>query len=161
MQRDELKKEENIVDTRSSRIAIILAEFNSDITDKLLEGAQRALGDAEVKEENIKVFRVPGSVEIPTVASAIAHADTFDAIVCLGAVIRGETSHYDYVCRIAADGIKEVGMKYRMPVMFGILTCDTLEQAQARCKPDTTNSGYQAARGAISMIQTLDEAHQV
>lgn len=145
----------NIHVPQDARIAIVTAQFNKEVTDALQQGAMKALTEQGVETDRISVFEVPGSVELPLAAAACAKSEKFSAIICLGAVIRGETDHYNHVARMAADGIEHVNVTYAVPTMFGVLTCDTQEQAQARSKDNQSNSGYQAAIGALRMIHTL------
>ena len=154
MQRNDIDTT-NIHVPQDARIAVIVAQFNKEITGALQTGAMKALHDQGVSDDRVSIFEVPGSVELPLAAAACAKSEKYAAIVCLGAVIKGETDHYDHVARIAADGIKDVNVMYAVPTLFGVLTCSTLEQAQERSKDDQSNSGYQAAIGALRMIQTL------
>lgn len=149
-----LKK--SLTSSHQRRIGIVVAEFNRDITSSLAQGAQRALKASDVKDSQVAVFWVPGSVELPLAAAVCAETKKYDAIICLGAVIKGETDHYQYVCQMAADGIRKVSLQYQIPVMFGVLTCDTLAQAQERSHPDDSNTGYQVALAALRMVETLE-----
>jgi 6,7-dimethyl-8-ribityllumazine synthase len=135
-------------------IAIVVARFNEHITSRLLEGAERAARAGDVG--NVEVFRVPGSFELPVVAQHLADTDRFDAVVCLGAVVRHETDHYTHVATQAARGIQQVALETGVPCMFGVLTCDTDEQALARAGgPGERNAGEEAMRGAIETALLL------
>jgi 6,7-dimethyl-8-ribityllumazine synthase len=133
------------------RLAIVVARFNQFITQKLLEGAQDALQRHGVAEEDVLVVWVPGSFELPVTARALAQTRRYDAVICLGAVIRGETSHYDIVAGQAASGIARAGMETGVPAIFGVLTCDNMDQAINRAGGKSGNLGYNAAVGAIEM----------
>ena len=136
-------------DARGLKFAVIVARFNSSITEKLLEGAQNALKKAGA--DGIAVFYVPGAFELPLAARKLAEAH--DGLVALGAVIRGETPHFDYVCDAAAHGLLQVSLETGKPVAFGVLTTDTLEQAEARAGGKHGNKGYDAAMTAIEMAR--------
>ena len=137
------------VDARGLKFAIVVARFNSNITDKLLEGAQEGL--AKALASDIAVFYVPGAFELPLAAQKLAKS--YDGIVALGAVIRGETPHFDYVCDAAARGLLQVSLETGTPVSFGVLTTDTLEQAEARAGGKHGNKGYDAAMTAVEMAR--------
>ena len=137
------------------KIAVIVSKFNEDVTSKLLDGALNRLEILGVTKQSITVFDVPGAVEIPLVAKLLAKTQKYDAIICLGAVIRGETGHYDFVCKQVSDGCASVMLNYEIPVIFGVLTTDNLEQALARCggnKGNKGNKGADAADAALHMI---------
>ncbi len=137
------------------RFAIVVARFNEYITSKLLEGCENTLHRHGVKPEQIDVVWVPGSFEIPTAARKIALKKSVDAIICLGCVIRGETAHYDHVCRETAKGIAEVGRRTGVPCIFGILTTENIEQAIERAGTKMGNAGRSAATAAIEMASLL------
>ncbi len=137
------------VDARGLKFAVIVARFNSGITEKLLEGAREALTKAGAS--GIEVFNVPGAFELPLAAQKLAKS--YDAIIALGAVIRGETPHFDYVAGAAANGLQQVALETGTPVSFGVLTTDTLVQAEARAGGEHGNKGYDAAMTAIEMAQ--------
>jgi 6,7-dimethyl-8-ribityllumazine synthase len=135
----------------SLRIAIVASRFNPEITDRLLAGAQEALrGNAQVT-----LIYVPGAFEIPLAAKRAALSGRFDAIVAVGCVIRGETAHFEYISHVASTGIAQVGLETGIPVTFGVLTCDTDEQAMARSEPGPENKGYHAAQAAVEMVRVL------
>ncbi|MBQ2114093.1 MAG: 6,7-dimethyl-8-ribityllumazine synthase, partial [Selenomonadales bacterium] len=129
------------------KIGIIAARFNEFITSKLLGGAMDAIVRHGGKKEDVTVAWVPGAFEIPLVAQKMANSKKYDAIICLGAVIRGSTSHYDYVCAEVSKGIAHVGMDSGIPVMFGVLTTDTIEQAIERAGTKAGNKGFDCAVG--------------
>jgi 6,7-dimethyl-8-ribityllumazine synthase len=137
------------------RFALLAARFNSSIVDALLGGALDALGRHGVAEDAIDIVRVPGSFEIPLVAQRLAGNGRYAAVVCLGAVIRGDTDHYDHVAGEAAAGVARAALATGVPVIFGILTCDTLEQAQNRAGAKAGNKGFDAALTAIEMVNLL------
>lgn len=139
------------------KVGIIVARFNEFITSKLLSGALDTLIRHEVKEENIQVAWVPGAFEIPLIASKMAESGKYDAVICLGAVIRGSTSHYDYVCNEVSKGIASVSLKSGIPVMFGVLTTENIEQAIERAGSKAGNKGSECAEGAIEMVNLIRE----
>jgi len=130
---------------------IVVSEFNSFITNRLLEGALDALSRAGATEKQIEVLRVPGSFEIPITAKKLASTGRCDAIICIGCVIRGETSHYDYVAGETSRGIQLAQLDAGVPMMFCVLTCDTLEQAIDRAGLKSGNKGFEAGLGAVEM----------
>lgn len=138
------------------RFGIVVARFNDFITERLLSGALDALVRHGVPEEAIDVVWVPGAVEIPLAAQALADSDRYHAIITLGAVIRGATSHYDYVCSMVSSGVNRVALDSGIPVIFGVLTTDTIEQAVERAGTKAGNNGAAAALGAIEMASLLD-----
>ncbi len=137
------------------RIGIVASRFNEFIVSKLLDGARDALIRHGVSDDYITVAWVPGAFEIPLAAQKMAESGEYDAVVCVGAVIRGSTSHYDYVCNEVSKGIATVGLKSGLPVLFGILTTDTIEQAIERAGTKAGNKGYDAATSAIEMVNLL------
>ena len=139
------------------RVGIIATRFNEFITSKLLGGAMDGLLRHGIKEENIDVAWVPGAFEIPLIASKMAKSGKYDAVICLGAVIRGATSHYDYVCAEVSKGIATVALQSEIPVMFGVLTTDNIEQAIERAGTKAGNKGYECALGAIEMVNLIRE----
>ena len=152
-----MKIEGNVVAKKDVKIGIVAARFNEFIVSKLVEGAKDGLVRHDVSEENIDVAWVPGAFEIPLIAKKMAKSGKYDAIICLGTVIRGETSHYDYVCAEVSKGIAQVSLEAELPVMFGILTTDTIEQAVVRAGTKAGNKGYDCALGAIEMINLVRE----
>ena len=137
------------------RIGIALARFNRAVTDRLLAGALEALTAHGVADDAIDVATVPGAFELPLCAQRLAITGRYDALVCLGAVIRGETPHFEFVASQAAHGTGEVARRYDLPVAFGVLTTDTMEQALARAGGAAGNKGYEAAVTALEMAQVL------
>ena len=137
------------------RVGVVVARFNELITSKLLEGAESGLARYGVADDDVTVVRVPGSFEIPVAAKQLAEAGKYDAVICLGAVIRGETDHYEHIGGAAAKGIANVSLSTGIPVIFGVLTTDTVEQAMNRAGGDQGNSGYNAALTAIEMANLL------
>ena len=137
------------------RVGIVAARFNEFITSKLVGGALDGLKRHDVKEEDIDVAWVPGAFEIPLIASKMAKSKKYDAVICVGAVIRGSTSHYDYVCSEVSKGIANVSLNSDIPVMFGVLTTDNIEQAIERAGSKVGNKGYECATGAIEMVNLI------
>jgi 6,7-dimethyl-8-ribityllumazine synthase len=140
---------------RDFRFGIVVSRFNEFISKSLLSGAIDSLKRHEASEENIDVAWVPGSFEIPLVASKLASSGKYDAVVCLGAVIRGNTPHFDYVAAEVSKGVARVGLDTGVPVAFGIITADTLEQAVDRAGAKAGNKGWQAALTAIEMANLM------
>jgi len=130
---------------------IVVSEFNSFITNRLLDGALDALSRTGASETQVEIFRVPGSFEIPLTAKKLAATGRCDAVICIGCVIRGETSHYDYVAGETSRGIQLAQLDTGIPMMFCVLTCDTLEQAIDRAGLKSGNKGYEAGLGAVEM----------
>ena len=139
------------------KIAIVASRFNEFIVSKLIGGAQDGLARHGVEENNITLVWVPGAFEIPVIAKKLAASGNYDAVICLGAVIRGATSHYDYVCAEVSKGIASVSLETGVPVMFGILTTDTIEQAIERAGTKAGNKGYDCALGAIEMVNLIKQ----
>ncbi|MFZ3217571.1 MAG: 6,7-dimethyl-8-ribityllumazine synthase [Candidatus Acidiferrales bacterium] len=137
------------------RIGVVASQFNSFITDRLLAGALDALQQAGAGEEQIEVVRVPGSFEVPLVAKKLAAGGRFDSIICIGCILRGETSHYDVVVSETARGIQLAQLDTGVPLIFCVLTCDTLEQAIDRAGLKSGNKGYEAGLAAVEMGQLL------
>ena len=146
--------EGNVV-AKGIRVGIVAARFNEFITSKLVGGALDGLKRHDVKEEDIDVAWVPGAFEIPLIASKMAKSKKYDAVICVGAVIRGSTSHYDYVCNEVSKGIANVSLNSDIPVMFGVLTTDNIEQAIERAGSKAGNKGYECATGAIEMVNLI------
>ncbi len=146
--------EGNLV-SHNLRIGIVAARFNEFITSKLIDGALDALRRHEVSDDQIDLAWVPGAFEIPLAASKLAQSGNYDAIICLGAVIRGSTTHYDYVCSEVSKGIAHVSLSTGLPVMFGVLTTETIEQAIERAGTKAGNKGFDCAMGAIEMVNLL------
>jgi 6,7-dimethyl-8-ribityllumazine synthase len=137
------------------RFGIVVSRFNDFITSRLLEGAEDALVRHGAKTDEIDVVKVPGSFEIPLAAKKLASTGRYDAIICLGTVIRGATPHFDYVASEVSKGVAQVGLEHSVPVAFGVLTTDTIEQAVERAGTKSGNKGWDAAVTAIEMAQLL------
>jgi 6,7-dimethyl-8-ribityllumazine synthase len=137
------------------KIGIVASRFNEFIVSKLIGGADDALRRHNVKDEIVDLAWVPGAFEIPLVASKMAQSGKYDAVICLGAVIRGSTDHYEYVANEVTKGIAAVSLKTGVPVMFGVLTCDNLEQAIERAGSKVGNKGFEAAVSAIETINVI------
>ncbi len=137
------------------RVGVVVARFNDFITSRLLDGAKAALSGHGVRDEDITIASVPGSFEIPLTAKKLAGSGRFDAVICLGAVIKGETDHYEHVAGEAAKGISAVALATGVPIIFGVLTTDTLEQAINRAGGKQGNSGYSAGVAAIEMANLM------
>lgn len=140
---------------KNLKFAIVVARFNEFITNKLLGGALDALKRHETPEENISVTWVPGCFEIPLVAKKLASSKNFDAVICLGAVIRGATTHYDYVCNEVSKGIAQVGLQSGVPTIFGIVTTENIQQAIERAGTKSGNKGFDAAVSAMEMANLV------
>ena len=136
---------------RGLRIGIVVSRFNEFITDNLLSGALEVLGQYGVDDGDLKVIKVPGAFELPQAAKKLCSAGNLDAVICLGAVIRGDTSHFDYICAETSRGIGQVGLEFNVPVLFGVLTTDNLDQAVARSGAGSSNKGRETAKAAIEM----------
>ena len=139
------------------KIGIVAARFNEFIVSRLIGGALDGLKRHDVPEEQIDLAWVPGAFEIPVIAEKMAASGKYDAVICLGAVIRGATSHYDYVCSEVSKGIAQVSLASSVPVMFGLVTTDTIEQAIERAGTKSGNKGFDCAMGAIEMVNLLRE----
>lgn len=140
-----------------AKIAIVAARFNEFIVSKLVSGAEDALLRHGVDADNITLVWVPGAFEIPLVAQKMAESKSYDAVICLGAVIKGATSHYDYVCAEVSKGIAAVGLNTGIPVIFGVVTTDNIEQAIERAGTKAGNKGYDAACTAIEMVNLIKD----
>ena len=150
-----MKSIEGVLDARGTRFAIVLARFNSLIGERLLEGAIDCLERHGAEADAVTVVRVPGAFEIPLVASRLAAHEEYDAVICLGAVIRGSTPHFEYVANEAAKGIAHASLSSGKPVIFGVLTCDTIEQALERAGTKAGNKGWDAAMAAIETADVV------
>jgi len=139
------------------RFALLAARFNQMIVDRLVGGALEALKRHGVEDDAIDMVHVPGSFEIPLVAQRLAQSGQYAAVVCLGAVIRGETDHYEHVAGAAATGVAQAALSSGVPVIFGILTCDTVDQALSRAGLKSSNKGAEAAEAAIEMVNLLQK----
>ena len=149
--------EGNIIGNKDLKIGIAVARFNDFITSRLLGGAEDALKRHGVAEENVDVAWVPGAFELPLICQKMAQTKKYDAVIALGSVIRGSTSHYDLVCNEAAKGIAHVSLNSDIPVMFGVITTENIEQAIERAGSKAGNKGSECAEGAIEMINLIRE----
>lgn len=143
------------------RVGIVAARFNPQVTGKLLRACTDTLAVCGVAAHNIQVARVPGAFEIPLVARTMARSNRFDAVICLGAVIRGDTPHFDYICSEVSRGIGQVALDTDVPVIFGVLTTDTVAQAVERADPKKFNRGGDAAKSAIEMVLVMRQVKAV
>ncbi len=146
--------EGNLV-AQDMRVGIVVARFNEFITSRLLGGALDGLKRRGVEEAHIHTAWVPGAFEIPLIASKMAKSGSYDAVICLGAVIRGSTSHYDYVCNEVSKGIAAVSLETGVPVMFGVITTENIEQAIERSGSKAGNKGFECAEGAVEMVNLI------
>ena len=147
--------EGKVVAPKDMKVGIVASRFNSIIVEKLLAGAVDGLVRHGVEEENISACWGPGAFEIPVVAQRMAQSDRYDAVICVGAVIRGSTSHYDYVCSEVSKGIATVGLQTGKPVLFGVITTENIEQAIERAGSKAGNKGYDCALSAIEMVNLM------
>jgi 6,7-dimethyl-8-ribityllumazine synthase len=152
--------EGRLVADKSIKIGIVAARFNEFIVGKLIEGALDGLRRHDVKEEDISLAWVPGAFEIPLIAGKMAKSGMYDAVICLGAVIRGSTTHYDYVCSEVSKGIANVSLKSDIPVLFGVLTTENIEQAIERAGSKAGNKGFESATAAIEMVNLIKSLPQ-
>ena len=139
------------------RIGIVAARFNDLVVSRLIDGAEDALLRHGVLPAQISLVKVPGAFELPLVAKKMAESGKYDAVIALGAVIRGDTDHYTYVCNEVSKGLAAVGLESGLPVLFGVLTCDTLEQALLRAGSKAGNKGFECAVAALEMISLLEK----
>jgi 6,7-dimethyl-8-ribityllumazine synthase len=143
------------MDATGSKIAVVVSRFNGLVTERLREGALDALCRHGVRPEDVDVVLVPGAFEIPLAARRLARSRKYDALVCLGAIIRGETPHYGYIASAVAQGLKDVTLEHDLPVAFGVLTTDTVEQALDRAGAKHGNKGFEAALSAVEMLSVM------
>ncbi|MEW6409447.1 MAG: 6,7-dimethyl-8-ribityllumazine synthase [Nitrospirota bacterium] len=146
---------EGVLQARGFRFGIVVSRFNTFISEHLLEGAMDALQRHGAGEENIKIVKVPGAFEIPLVAKRLAQSKKYDVVICLGAIIRGSTPHFEYIAAEVSKGIASVGLETGVPVIFGILTTDNIEQAIERAGTKSGNKGWDAAISAIEMVNLM------
>jgi 6,7-dimethyl-8-ribityllumazine synthase len=147
--------EGKLVAPEGMKVGIVASRFNEIIVNKLLGGALDGLVRHGVEEENITAAWVPGAFEIPVAASKMAQSGKYDAVICVGAVIRGDTSHYDYVCNEVSKGVAQVGLATGIPVLFGVVTTENIEQAIARAGSKAGNKGYDCALSAVEMVNLM------
>ena len=152
-----MKRFEGKLVSENIRVGVVCARFNDFIVSRLLAGCEDTLLRHGVREEDIAVAWVPGAFEIPLIASKMAKSGKYDAVIALGAVIRGSTSHYDYVCSEVSKGVAQVALNSDIPVRFGVLTTDTIEQAVERAGTKAGNKGSECAQGAIEMVNLIRE----
>ncbi len=145
------------MESKGLKIGIVVSRFNEMITEKLLTGALDTLRQTGIADQDITLVRVPGSFEIPAASQRLAQTGKLEAIICLGAVIRGETPHFDYLSSQVSHGISQVALKYDLPVTFGVITADTVEQALARAGVKHTNKGSEAAISAVEMANLFKQ----
>lgn len=146
---------EGKVVAKDIKVGLVAARFNEFIVSKLVSGAMDGLTRHDGKEEDVDIAWVPGAFEIPLIASKMAKSGKYDAVICLGAVIRGATSHYDYVCNEVSKGIASISLDSGIPVMFGVVTTENIEQAIERAGTKAGNKGYDCALGAIEMVNLI------
>lgn len=142
---------------KSLRLAIVISKFNDEITGGLLQGALEVLIENDISDKNVNVISCPGAFEIPLTAKTLIKKKKYDAIICLGAVIKGETAHFEFISYAVTHGILQLNLEGGIPVTFGILTCYSDEQAERRSSPDAANKGREAALAALDMIKLLKE----
>ena len=152
-----MKRFEGKLVSENIRVGVVCARFNDFIVSRLLAGCEDTLLRHGVREEDIAVAWVPGAFEIPLIASKMAKSGKYDAVIALGAVIRGSTSHYDYVCSEVSKGLAQASLSSGVPVLFGVLTTDTIEQAIERAGTKAGNKGSECAQGAIEMVNLIRE----
>ena len=152
--------EGKVVAPEGMKVGIVASRFNEIIVSKLLGGAVDGLVRHGVEEENITAAWVPGAFEIPVAAAKMAKSGRYDAVICVGAVIRGDTTHYDYVCNEVSKGIAHVSLQSGIPVMFGVLTTENIEQAIERAGSKAGNKGFECATGAIEMVNLMRELEE-
>jgi 6,7-dimethyl-8-ribityllumazine synthase len=141
----------------SFRFAIVASRWNDAIVSRLIDGARKALKQASAADDAVELFRVPGAFEIPLCAQKAAETKKFDAVICLGVVIRGDTPHFEYIAASAARGISEASLRTGVPLLFGVITADNVEQADERSRDDDNNKGYEAAMAAVEVANLYCE----
>ncbi len=151
------KIKEAKLNAKGIKFAIITSRFNSIITNRLIEGAMDSLIRHNADEKDVDIFKVPGSFEIPIMALKIAKSKKYDAVICLSSIIRGDTPHFDFVAQETTKGIAEVNLKTEMPVLYGVITADTMEQAIDRAGGKSGNKGADAATAAIEMVNLIKQ----
>ena len=145
------------LDATALRIGIVRSRFNSAVTERLLQGALRALRECGAPDDHIEVVEVPGAFEIPLFADSLARSEKFDAVVCLGAIVRGETQHHDYLARAVVDALEQLQLTRHIPIALGILTTENVEQALQRAADDRGNKGFEAALTAVETANLLKQ----
>ena len=142
---------------KDTQIAIVMSTYNSSIVNSLLEGCLHTLNGAGIENRSITIVKVPGAYEIPVVANMLATRQRYNAIIALGAIIRGETPHFDIIAHACSQALGEVAMKYNLPVIFGVLTVNTIQQAKDRSGDEESNKGSEAAKTALDMISVMSK----
>lgn len=145
------------LEAQALRIGIVMSRFNSAVTERLLQGALRALRQCGAPDEHITVVQVPGAFEIPLFAASLASSEKFDAVICLGAIIRGETQHHDYLSRAVTEALQQLQLARHIPIALGILTTENVDQALQRATEDRSNKGFEAAMTAIETANLLKQ----
>jgi 6,7-dimethyl-8-ribityllumazine synthase len=148
---------ESDLSARGFRFAIVASRWNDEIVSRLIDGAQAALTKVDANPDAVQLFRIPGAFEIPLCAQKAAESGKFDAVICLGVIIRGDTPHFDYIAASAARGISEVGLRTGVPLLFGIITADNIQQANERSGNDQNNKGYEAAMAAVEVVNLFQK----
>jgi 6,7-dimethyl-8-ribityllumazine synthase len=148
---------ESDLSARGFRFAIVASRWNDEIVSRLIDGAQAALTKVDANPDEVQLFRIPGAFEIPLCAQKAAESGKFDAVICLGVIIRGDTPHFDYIAASAARGISEVGLRTGVPLLFGIITADNIQQANERSGNDQNNKGYEAAMAAVEVVNLFQK----
>ena len=145
-------KAQSELSAQGFRFAIVASRWNDEIVTRLIDGARAALANVSADEKDVQLFRVPGAFEIPLCAQKAAESHGFDAVICLGVIIRGDTPHFDYIAASAARGISEAGLRTGVPLLFGLITADNIQQANERSGNDKNNKGYEAAMAAVEVV---------
>ena len=152
--------DQTIRKAKGFRFAIVASRWNDSLVSRLIGGALDALSELSVDENAVEVFRVPGAFEIPLCAQKAAESGKFDAVICLGVIIRGETPHFEYIAAEVARGIGEAGMKTGVPLLFGVITADNVDQANDRAGVKLSNKGFEAAMAAVELVNLYKEAFE-
>lgn len=150
-----MKTSKRVLSAAGLRVGIVAAKFNQSVTGKLLSSCLAGLAKRGVRDHHVEVLRVPGAFEIPLIAKTLAASGRFDAVICLGAVIRGDTPHFEYICAEVSRGIGQAALDTGVPIVFGVLTTETVAQAVERADPAKFNRGGEAAKVAIEMVTVL------
>jgi len=151
-------KTQKELNAKGFRFAIVASRWNDEIVSRLIDGARAALAELHADSDAMGVFRVPGAFEIPLCAQKAAESGKFDAVICLGVIIRGDTPHFDYIAAAAARGISEAGLRTGVPLLFGVITADNIGQANERSGDDKNNKGYEAAMAAVEIVNIFKKS---
>ena len=151
-------KAQSELSAKGFRFAIVASRWNDEIVARLIDGARRALASHHADGDSLRLFRVPGAFEIPLCAQKAAESGEFNAVICLGVIIRGDTPHFDYIAASAAQGISEAGLRTGVPLLFGVITADNIQQANERSGNDQNNKGYEAAIAAIEVVNLFEKS---